>query len=93
MTVVCWGMHMLMLHPCGYNMASSWSLCIWVHLCSLKPVHLQGKYFQHSMLYIKCETQNPKDKIQEADQNILSLLGNNKFSKASAAALEKHGTV
>lgn len=44
------------------------------------------------MLYIKCETQNPKDKIQEADQNILSLLGNNKFSKASAAALEEHGT-
>lgn len=45
------------------------------------------------MFYIKCETQNPKDKIQEADQNSLSFLGNNKVSKASAAALEKHGTV
>lgn len=91
-TVVCCGMHMLMLHTYGYNMVSSWWLCIWAHLGSLKPVHLQGKYFQHSTLYRKCEKQNSKDKIQEADQNSLSLLGNNMVFKASAAALEKHGT-
>lgn len=40
------------------------------------------------MLYRKCEKQNSKDKIQEADQNTLSLLGNNMVFKASAAALE-----